>query len=124
MCVKEAIRNARQKKIVPTGLVDRVKKFFLSGLRELDLITEENEPEFSSKMASVYLFGSPRLYFKTIDYLIMFISFYMSLWLCNFLYSTDEFRSPDRELWKVLRLSIHSIVVHAFSRCIRFCLVY
>jgi hypothetical protein len=92
------------------------------GLVDLDLVKDPHAPQYSSKMSSIFALRSPTAYFKTIDYLIMYISFYVALWLCNFMYSTDEFPSPERQAWKVISIlpgiasmSMYSYVMRASS---------
>lgn len=52
-------------------------------------------------MKSNFLFNSPDLYFSFIDHILMLISFYMSLWVVNFSYSTAPFPQPNRSDWIV-----------------------
>ena len=90
-----------------------------AALVELDLLRDPEAPSFSKKMASVYLFGRPDLYFKTIDYLIMLISFYMALWMCNFVVSTNVFPPIAKEAWKVYSLLPGLISFSMYSYVIR-----
>ena len=90
-----------------------------AALVELDILRDPNAPTFSQKMASVYLFGRPDVYFKTIDYLIMLISFYMALWLCNFVVSTNVFPPVTKEVWKVYSLLPGLISFSMYSYVIR-----
>jgi hypothetical protein len=103
-------------KTVVHGFYSWVRSLAVASLRELDVLEEENAPVFSPKMKSVYLFSSPSTYFKTIDYMIMLISFYLSLWICNFLPSSDIFEAPDRDVWKVYSLlpGLASLVTYAY----------
>lgn len=102
-----------------TKLLHNMVRLGKAALVELDLLRDPHAPVFSQKMAKVYLFGRPELYFKIIDYLIMLISFYMALWLCNFAVSTDAFPPNIRETWKVYSLLPGLISFSMYSYVIR-----
>ena len=115
--IKKSGKRAKESflKSMMNGLIRLMK----ATLIELDILRDPNAPVFSQKMASVYLFGRPDIYFKTIDYLIMLISFYMALWVCNFVVSTNVFPPIEKEAWKVYSLLPGLISFSMYSYVIR-----
>lgn len=66
-----------------------------------DVLSREDGLVYTPRMKSIFLFNSPALYFRTIESMVMVISFYLSLWICNFV-QTNDF--SDRDDWKFYSL--------------------
>ena len=114
--MRRAKSKSLQERVTSLDIIDRLRRWGTLILRELDLLPSPGGPVFSPRMAQLYLAASPRLYFKTIEYLVMFISFYMSLWMCNFLHAADIFPYPDNITWKIYSLlpGIASLAMYAY----------
>jgi hypothetical protein len=72
--------------------------------------------EYSSKAYQVFAFSKPYFYFRTVDHLLIIISFYMALWVVNFTYAAVVLQEPWSSNWRFFSIlpGIASMALYPF----------